>query len=70
MTLAPEESERLQAWLAANVGTDAAAPLAIDVISGGASNLTLGVRVGDRHVVVRRPPIGHFLPTAHDMGRE
>ena len=23
----------------------------------------------DRHVV-RRPPIGHFLPTAHDMGRE
>ena len=70
MTLAPEESERLQVWLASNIGTDAAAPLAIDVISGGASNLTLGVRVGDRHVVVRRPPIGHFLPTAHDMGRE
>ena len=34
------------------------------------AELTLGVRAGDRHVVVRRPPIGHFLPTAHDMGRE
>ena len=43
VTLAPEESERLQVWLASNIGTDVAAPLPIDVISGGAPNLTLGV---------------------------
>jgi len=45
-------------------------PFAVEVISGGRSNLTLGVRAGERQLVVRRPPLGHFLPTAHDMGRE
>ena len=28
------------------------------------------VRAGDREYVLRRPPLGHVLPTAHDMGRE
>jgi aminoglycoside phosphotransferase (APT) family kinase protein len=57
------------AWLAEHVGL--APPLSFDLIAGGRSNLTF--RVGDaarRHVVLRRPPVSHVLPTAHDMGRE
>jgi aminoglycoside phosphotransferase (APT) family kinase protein len=61
----------LQAWLAAHVeGIDADAPMELDVISGGASNVTVAVTVGDREVVVRRPPPTAFLPTANDVGRE
>jgi len=40
------------------------------VISGGLSNLTYRVVGADRTVVVRRPPLGKLLPSAHDMGRE
>ncbi len=63
------DSVRLRAWLSENLGFDGE-PFAIEVISGGRSNLTLGVEAGGRRLVVRRPPIGHFLPTAHDMSRE
>ncbi len=45
-------------------------PLTIELISGGRSNLTYLVRAGDREWVLRRPPLGHVLPTAHDMARE
>ncbi len=45
-------------------------PLAAEVIHGGKSNLTYLVRDGGRRFVVRRPPLGHVLATAHDMGRE
>ena len=47
-----------------------ASRFSVETISGGRSNLTLGVEAGGRRLVVRRPPIGHFLPTAHDMSRE
>src|SRR5690606_30657479 len=49
----------------------AAGPLTAEVIQGGMSNLTYLVRdaAGNR-LVVRRPPLGHVLATAHDMGRE
>ncbi|WP_405864558.1 phosphotransferase family protein [Streptomyces sp. NBC_00005] len=40
------------------------------VIAGGKSNLTYDVSDGSRHWVVRRPPLGHVLATAHDMSRE
>ena len=40
------------------------------LIAGGKSNLTYAVELGDRTVVVRRPPLGHVLATAHDMARE
>ena len=42
----------------------------IELIAGGRSNLTYLVMAGDREVVLRRPPLGHVLPTAHDMERE
>ena len=36
----------------------------------GHSNLTYLVSVGDREYVLRRPPFGNLVKTAHDMGRE
>jgi aminoglycoside phosphotransferase (APT) family kinase protein len=45
-------------------------PLTATVISGGRSNLTYLVRGDGATVVVRRPPLGHVLPSAHDMARE
>src|SRR6185369_1434100 len=44
--------------------------LTFSLISGGRSNLTYLVRGGERTWVLRRPPLGHVLPTAHDMARE
>jgi aminoglycoside phosphotransferase (APT) family kinase protein len=44
--------------------------LTATVISGGRSNLTYVVGNDDHRVVVRRPPLGHVLPSAHDMSRE
>jgi aminoglycoside phosphotransferase (APT) family kinase protein len=41
-----------------------------ELVSGGLSNLTYRVRGPERTVVVRRPPVGKLLPSAHDVGRE
>lgn len=40
------------------------------LIAGGKSNLTYAVTDGASEWIVRRPPLGHVLATAHDMGRE
>ncbi|GAA3992096.1 phosphotransferase family protein [Thermobifida alba] len=45
-------------------------PLTGELIEGGRSNLTYSVTDGATRWVVRRPPLGHVLPTAHDMARE
>ena len=51
--------------------TDAVPPLAFDLIAGGRSNLTFRVTdTAGGAWVLRRPPLGHVLATAHDMGRE
>ena len=42
----------------------------ITLIAGGKSNLTYLVDSPAGSLVLRRPPLGHVLPTAHDMGRE
>ncbi|MEU3269580.1 phosphotransferase family protein [Saccharomonospora sp. NPDC006951] len=47
-----------------------AGPLTARVVEGGRSNLTYIVSDGAGRWVVRRPPLGHVLPTAHDMSRE
>jgi aminoglycoside phosphotransferase (APT) family kinase protein len=39
-------------------------------LAGGLSNLTYELGDGDSTWVLRRPPLGHVLPTAHDMVRE
>ena len=46
-------------------------PLEFDLIAGGHSNLTYRFTDrNDRSFVLRRPPLGHVLESAHDMGRE
>jgi aminoglycoside phosphotransferase (APT) family kinase protein len=45
-------------------------PLEFHFISGGRSNLTYRVEGDGQNWVLRRPPLGHVLPTAHDMARE
>src|SRR5215213_8047846 len=61
---------RVSAWLAEHV-PGATAPFIFDLIAGGHSNLTYRVTDAEGHrVVLRRPPLGHVLPSAHDMGRE
>src|ERR1700749_4339686 len=47
-----------------------AGPLRATVLPGGRSNITYDVSDGEHHWVVRRPPLGHVLATAHDMTRE
>ena len=59
----------LGAFLAPRVG-GLEGPLRGEVIAGGRSNLTYVVRDAGRSWVVRRPPLAHVLPTAHDMARE
>ena len=61
--------ERLGAWLAAEV-PGAGATVSAELVAGGKSNLTFVVTDGDQEWIVRRPPLGHVLATAHDMGRE
>src|ERR1700675_1122447 len=61
---------RLQPWFAANVDGATGAPLHASLISGGRSNLTYSVGDDVNEWVLRRPPLGHVLPTAHDMARE
>jgi aminoglycoside phosphotransferase (APT) family kinase protein len=58
------------AWFAEHV-PEAVAPLSFSLIAGGHSNLTYGVTDAEgTRWVLRRPPLGHVLATAHDMSRE
>src|SRR5262245_37104480 len=61
--------ERLGPWISRMLpgsGCDLSARL----ITGGKSNLTYEVSDGTTTWIVRRPPLGHVLATAHDMQRE
>lgn len=70
----------LTTWWRTSLGADPATALAGDaagdgaltaaLVAGGKSNLTYRVGDGTRTWIVRRPPLGHVLATAHDMGRE
>ncbi|WP_307812786.1 phosphotransferase family protein [Phycicoccus sp. CSK15P-2] len=66
----------LTAWWRVHLDDDHAttltgtAPLQVVHIAGGKSNLTYRVGDGERTWIVRRPPLGHVLATAHDMPRE
>jgi aminoglycoside phosphotransferase (APT) family kinase protein len=42
----------------------------VEQFPSGHSNLTYLVHLGDREFVLRRPPFGSKVKTAHDMGRE
>jgi len=49
---------------------DADGPLEVEQFPHGHSNLTYLLRRGGREWVLRRPPFGNQVKTAHDMGRE
>ena len=62
-------------WLADNGIGGGDGPPEVRLIGGGRSNLTYrldtgGTGPGRAPLVLRRPPLGHVLPTAHDMARE
>ncbi len=64
------DAERVSDWLVHEV-EGAVAPFRFDLIAGGRSNLTFRVTGADgTRFVLRRPPLGHVLATAHDMARE
>ena len=64
-----ENPPRLQAWMA-DAGLDLGELRGVTLIAGGRSNLTYLLDLDGGQLVLRRPPLGHVLPTAHDMGRE
>ncbi|MBT8219189.1 MAG: phosphotransferase family protein [Bacteroidia bacterium] len=45
-------------------------PLVVEQFPGGASNLTYMIKLGERQMVLRRPPFGANIKGGHDMGRE
>jgi aminoglycoside phosphotransferase (APT) family kinase protein len=45
-------------------------PLRVEQFPSGHSNLTYSVHLGERQLVLRRPPFGSKVKSAHDMGRE
>jgi len=57
-------------YLAEQLGDESWRDCSVELIAGGRSNLTYLVAADDKEVVLRRPPLGHVLPTAHDMARE
>jgi aminoglycoside phosphotransferase (APT) family kinase protein len=68
--LAGVRVDAVSSWLEGNVA-DARGPFTFSPITGGHSNLTMTVTGADnRRFVLRRPPLGHVLASAHDMGRE
>jgi aminoglycoside phosphotransferase (APT) family kinase protein len=70
MNLPPLVDEpKLQEYLAAHLG---GAPVSVraEKIQAGHSNETFALTRGDQHWVLRRPPRGPLLPTAHDVLRE
>lgn len=60
---------RLGSWFADQI-PGAGDRLHAALIAGGKSNLTYEVTDGHQVWIVRRPPLGHVLATAHDMSRE
>ncbi|MGW5109379.1 phosphotransferase family protein [Nocardia sp. NPDC004123] len=61
--------ERLGTWFSTQIPC-AGSRLQASLIAGGKSNLTYAVTDGASSWIVRRPPLGHVLATAHDMARE
>jgi aminoglycoside phosphotransferase (APT) family kinase protein len=68
------DTAALGAWLAEHLpeaaGREKSAAVTVEQFPGGHSNLTYLIKLGDRELVLRRPPFGSQVKTAHDMGRE
>ena len=63
-------NENVTTWFEQNIPS-LTTPLSFELIAGGHSNLTFAVTdAAGKIYVLRRPPLGHVLESAHDMGRE
>ena len=63
-------TENVTKWFTENI-SGVQPPLSFSLIAGGHSNLTYKVVDALQNVyVLRRPPLGHVLESAHDVGRE
>ncbi|MEX2160272.1 MAG: phosphotransferase family protein [Dehalococcoidia bacterium] len=60
--------EKLVPWFRERVA--AVDALEAEIVGHGRSNITYRVHNGGQSWVVRRPPLSHVQPTAHDMSRE
>jgi aminoglycoside phosphotransferase (APT) family kinase protein len=65
-----EDPVRLAKWMAGAGLANLGELRGVTLIAGGRSNLTYRLDLDGGQVVLRRPPLGHVLPTAHDMNRE
>ena len=64
------DETRVGAWLDENI-EGVRGPYTYSLIAGGRSNITFRVTdASGTEMVLRRPPLGHVLATAHDMARE
>jgi aminoglycoside phosphotransferase (APT) family kinase protein len=64
------DEAKVTEWMATQL-PELAPPLTFTLIAGGRSNLTFRVEdAAGRAWALRRPPLHHVLPTAHDMSRE
>lgn len=64
--------EPLSIWLGSNVPDfDASGSPEAVLLAGGRSNVTYRVKdAAGRLWAIRRPPLGHIMPSAHDLARE
>jgi aminoglycoside phosphotransferase (APT) family kinase protein len=65
-----QDPAALAGWIAAHADAGLGELRGVSLISGGRSNLTYRLDLTGATLVLRRPPLGHVLPTAHDMSRE
>jgi len=63
------DQEALDRYLSAHIN-GLSGPIEIKQFPGGASNLTYLIKKGGQEMVMRRPPFGAKIKSAHDMGRE
>jgi aminoglycoside phosphotransferase (APT) family kinase protein len=61
--------EALESYLQAHLPNERG-PLDVKQFPSGHSNLTYSIQIGNRELVLRRPPFGSKVKSAHDMGRE
>ena len=62
--------DRVGPAIAIATGADSWIDLSAELVSGGKSNLTFELISAAGSLILRRPPTGELLPSAHDMGRE
>ncbi len=64
--------DSLLQWMSSNIsGVDDSAKLQTTLLAGGRSNISYKLTdASGSSWVLRRPPLGHIMPSEHDMGRE